>query len=621
MKKDEMKQEETILKITKLTANNKYSSKYKTIVCPILTSFKLSDHDYETILEHTLNDLELYSTAQQSINKIIKELSSKLKTNPDNDFSIYLDLETKLQNKSQSQSLVHLFFFNILVSKEEEDLLHTFNNDTQVSKSFEFGKFLDKFRSHGADCLETLRFNLEHSFNLKSIKIENSKMKCSNKTNCNILNDRLNEAFIEGLLLPMYKFDKYKTDKTHLEMDKSHKNDKNLEDEDKEKTTILSNRKTYFKLNEVIVVYPPTTTILELSKFQKSLDEFMIRIKSIYFARDLINEPANKKSVKLFIEIIKNFIQLHKLPVKMRVIDTQELKKMGMNLLVSVGNASDEANNSQLLILEYNTKTSSKKKSGKKTIKSGIKKLSNSETIVLIGKGVMFDTGGLDLKIMDENLYQEKTDMAGVAVMSSFILGYAALGGKQKIIGLMPLTRNDIGATGTHSGDIVKSYSGQTVEIINTDAEGRLLLADCLSYADKHYPGALIIDMATLTGDQAAMSCKVFSSAISRQPELIEGIVNAGNIIQERILQSPYVEEFEEYLESNVADMKNISDSACNSDLLIAGAFLGKFVSDKTRWIHLDIAGTAMNMNERKNYMPAEGSAVGVRLLFEYIKV
>lgn len=609
-----------MLDITKLTVSNKSSPLYKTVVCPIITSFKLSENDYETILEHTLKDLELFETSLKTT-KIIKELSIKLKNNPENDFSIYME---------NSNHLIHLFFFNILISKDEEHIIQSFNNNKPISKSFEFGKFLDKFRSRGADCLETLRFNLEHSFNLKSIEIEKSKIKCSSITNCNILNERLNEAFIEGLLLPMYRFDKYKTDTISSSQNynnliektksksKSHKTNKLLNDIDK--TNKLSNLKTYFNLNEIIVVYPASTTILELSKYQKTLDEFCIRIKSIFFARDLINEPANKKSVKLFIEIIKNFIELHKIPVKMRVINTQELKKMGMNLLVSVGNASDEDNNSQLLILEYNPKP--RKHTIKKTkIKTIPSNHNNENTTVLIGKGVMFDTGGLDLKAMDDELYQEKTDMAGVAVMTSFMLGYAALGGKQKIIGLMPLTRNDIGASGTHSGDIVKSYNGQTVEIINTDAEGRLLLADCLAYADKHYPNALIIDMATLTGDQAAMSCKVFSSVISRQPDLVEGIVNAGNIIQERILQSPYVEEFEEYLESNVADMKNISDTSCNSDLLIAGVFLGKFVSETTRWIHLDIAGTAMNMNERKKYMPAEGSAVGVRLLFEYIKV
>jgi leucyl aminopeptidase len=128
-----------------------------------------------------------------------------------------------------------------------------------------------------------------------------------------------------------------------------------------------------------------------------------------------------------------------------------------------------------------------------------------------------------------------------------------------------------------------------------------------------------MIDMATLTGDQAYMSCKTFSSAISRHPDLVKRLVDAGNVIQERIMESPYVEEFLSYLESPIADIKNIGNSSCRSDALIAGVFLGEFVNPKTRWIHLDIAGTAYGMNDIKAYYPAEGSAIGVRLLFEFI--
>jgi leucyl aminopeptidase len=241
---------------------------------------------------------------------------------------------------------------------------------------------------------------------------------------------------------------------------------------------------------------------------------------------------------------------------------------------------------------------------------------------VLIGKGVMFDTGGLNIKADDDLLYQEKTDMAGAAIIACFMLGYSKLDVKSKrcrIVGLLPLSQNDIGARGTHSGDVLTAYNGKSVEIVDTDAEGRLLLADALSYANKHYKGAIVIDMATLTGDQAYMSCKTFSSAISRHPEVVKRLIDAGNIIQERIVESPFLEEFRDYLNSPIADIKNIGDNKCKSDTILGGVFLGQFIDPDVRWIHLDIAGTAYGMDEMKAYYPPEGSAIGVRLLFEFI--
>jgi leucyl aminopeptidase len=471
--------------------------------------------------------------------EIINELAATLHKSPTASFSMF---------GSNGKDLHALYFIPVYM---ETGMM-------KDSTTFEYGRKIDVFRSTGAELVQTLNHNAINEFNLRMLEHSDSSY-----------------AFIEGLLLALYRFNKYKTD---LDAEAS------------------------FNVKNIHLIHPINTSQKILEACQDHCNNLMVQTRSVFMARDLINEPANRRSVVDFIEIIKKFIEIHKIPVKMRVIETKDLSKMGMNLLVSVGNASMANNRSRLMILE-----------------SSAVKPKKQVDYVLIGKGVMFDTGGINIKADDDDLYQEKTDMAGAAIIASFILGYSKLGGKQSVVGLLPLTQNDIGPKGTHAGDVLTSYSGKTVEIVNTDAEGRLLLADCLSYADKNYKHATMIDMATLTGDQAYMSCKTFSSAISRHPDLVKRLVDAGNIIQERIMESPYVEEFLSYLESPIADIKNIGNSSCRSDALIAGVFLGEFVNPKTPWIHLDIAGTAYGMNDIKAYYPAEGSAIGVRLLFEFI--
>ena len=207
--------------------------------------------------------------------------------------------------------------------------------------------------------------------------------------------------------------------------------------------------------------------------------------------------------------------------------------------------------------------------------------------------------------------------MSGAAVVSSFILGHAKTNGKESVVALVPLAENNIGPGATLPGDVIKSYSGKTVEILNTDGEGRLLLADALSYAEEKYPNAKMIDLATLTGAQDKFSCGNFSNVMTRHKYFAEQIKASGDFIQEKMVETPYMPKFEKYLESNTADIANIARN-CSSGLITSGIFLSQFISKDIVWAHLDIAGPAWKQTSKK-YNQKESSGVGVRFLFDLI--
>lgn len=530
-------------KITRITVGSD-SHVHKTIIIPLIT-YDSNPLIYSTLI-NILEDLEV--NINEEHNSVLKEIAATLNKSPRAQFSIF-------GSRHNSKHPVHALYFVPVYINKSRLIIDNINN---------LGRYLDVFRDDGGNCATTINHNGIGDFSLKLDK------------------DHLAEgfAFLEGLLLSMYRFTKYKTETA---------------DDDKFTTTHIN-----------LLLAKSASSKSLVAKLEDRANTIMIQTRSVYMARDMINEPANHRSVTDFISTVQNISKQHDVNVYSKVLDSVQLSKIGMNLLVSVGAASQPKNRSRLLMLSNRPFTS----------KTG------SPDLVLIGKGVMFDTGGLNLKANDDDLYQEKTDMAGAAIIASFLLGYTKLctSDSRHIIAMLPLAQNDVGPKGTHPGDILRAYNGTTVEIMDTDAEGRLLLADCLAYASKNYKGATVIDMATLTGDQAYMSCKTFSSVISRHPDLVATLVDCGNIIQERIVESPYEPDFLDYLESPIADIRNIGDSKCRSDTIVAGVFLGEFVDSKIEWAHLDIAGTSYGMDEKKSYYPAEGSAVGVRLLFEFVK-
>ena len=618
-----------------LQCDSKLNSKYKTTIIPII--------ERENLLTYLKKFLNLQES--KSNKKMINDLEKQLK--PTNNLSTSLFIELKGET-------YHLLISTIDFKEEEASNLKSLikasnkkdsKKDSKKDKaskesSYEFsskiktedfGAVLDHVRNRGAETYKECQSNKLVASNLAMISHYHDKM-----------NGLMNIAFLEGFLLAMYSFDKYKTSKSSdKSSDKSSKSSKR-EEKDKE-------QEQEHKLKDLHLVFPDNdaSKIKEIDQETKNL---LIKIKSVYLARDLSNEPGSSLSPKNFIDTIKGFVSFHKVPVSIEVINTTQLKKMGMSLMVSVGNGSRPDYQSHFLIIKYfpnsitksnssnksNTKKSSKKskkrtknennnnqEGGKKTKKTkkstddtSSKKSIENPDYVLLGKGVTFDTGGISLK-RSKDLHEMKSDMSGAAVVSSFILGHAKTNGKESVIALVPLAENNIGPGATLPGDVIKSYSGKTVEILNTDAEGRLLLADALSYAEEKYPNAKMIDLATLTGAQDNFSCGQFSNVMTRHTDFAKDIKESGDFIQEKMVETPYMPKFEKYLESHVADVANVARK-CSSGLITSGIFLSQFVSKDVIWAHLDIAGPAWKQTIKK-YNQKEASGVGVRFLFDLI--
>ncbi len=289
--------------------------------------------------------------------------------------------------------------------------------------------------------------------------------------------------------------------------------------------------------------------------------------------RDLINEPVNILDSSTYVKYIKKSLSKYK-NIKVKVLDEKKLKKLGMNLILAVNKGSN--NPPYLVVIEY--------------------KSDNSDPVCLVGKGVMFDTGGLNLKVKE--MKDMKIDMAGSATVYGVIKTLADLKVKKHVVGILPIVQNAIGSSATHPSDIVKSYSGKTVEIIDTDADGRLILADAIYYCKKYNP-TLIIDIATLTGSAAHVFGNLATAIMGNDKKIINDIIKIGNEENEKIWELPIYEEYIELTKSKIADLNNLAKSTAGAST--AGAFLLNFLpNDKVNWIHLDTAGPSYLAIENK---------------------
>jgi leucyl aminopeptidase len=280
--------------------------------------------------------------------------------------------------------------------------------------------------------------------------------------------------------------------------------------------------------------------------------------------------------------------------VSVKVLDVAQMKKLGMNAFLGVARGSEEP--AKFIILEYR----------------GAKR--GDSPIVLVGKGLTFDSGGISIK-PSENMGDMKSDMAGGAAVMGAIMAAADLKLPLNVVGLVPATENLPGGCAYKPGDILRSLSGQTIEVVNTDAEGRLILADALTYAQRFKPAA-VIDIATLTG-----ACKIalgdhVIGMLGNDGTLKEKIRMAGDQTGERVWELPLWEEYHELIASDVADFKNAGSRAGGA--ITAAAFLSKFVGD-TPWVHLDIAGPAW-LSKDKPYTPKGATGVGVRLMVQCLR-
>lgn len=266
---------------------------------------------------------------------------------------------------------------------------------------------------------------------------------------------------------------------------------------------------------------------------------------------------------------------------------------MGLLLAVNRGSDSDPA----FIIIEYKGNPKSKEKT------------------VLVGKGITYDTGGLNIKV--SNMETMKGDMGGAAAVMGTIVAAASLDLKVNVTAVIPTTENSISSRSYKPGDIYKSYSGKTVEIGNTDAEGRLILADALAYAVDHLKPTRLIDLATLTGAMIIALGTETIGLFSNNDALADGLIRSGSDTYERVWRLPLHEEYRDQLKSDFADIRNIGGRAAGS--ITAAIFLQEFVG-KTPWAHLDIAGTAYLEDGAKRYHPKYGTGSGVRLLIDFLE-
>ena len=328
-----------------------------------------------------------------------------------------------------------------------------------------------------------------------------------------------------------------------------------------------------------------------LEVVRRAVERAVITSEATLLARDLGNHPSNVATPSKLAELAQELAGEAKL--RCTIMERAEMERLGMWALVGVARGSEEP--PKLIVLEY--------KGGR----------AGEAPIALVGKTITFDTGGISLK-PSENMEQMKDDMSGGAAVLATMHAIARLKLPVNVIGLLPATENMPSGAAQKPGDVVKTLSGLTVEVINTDAEGRLVLADALTYATRFKP-SVIVDIATLTGACGVALGKHAIGLMGTAPKLVAALKAAGESTGERTWEMPLWEPYYEQIKSQVADLQNVGGRYGGT--ITAGAFLSKFVGDYP-WAHLDIASTAWT-DEVKPYAPKGVTGVGVRLLIEFL--
>jgi leucyl aminopeptidase len=312
----------------------------------------------------------------------------------------------------------------------------------------------------------------------------------------------------------------------------------------------------------------------------------------VSLARDLVNEPPNVLHPEEFAKRLKALSQLG---VEVEILGEKDMHALGMHSLLGVGLGS--ARESQLVVMKWNGGGS-------------------EAPLALVGKGVCFDTGGISIK-PSGGMEDMKGDMGGAAAVSGAMHAIAARKAKANVVGVVGLVENMPDGMAQRPGDIVTSMSGQTIEILNTDAEGRLVLCDAMTYVqDKHKPKAMI-DLATLTGAIIISLGHEYAGLFSNSDELSGQIEAAGIAAEEPVWRFPQTPAYDKLMDSNVADMKNVqrSGGGAGAGSITAAQFLGRFVHEGVQWAHIDIAGTAWKPGNDDPREPSWGTGYGVRLL------
>jgi len=363
-------------------------------------------------------------------------------------------------------------------------------------------------------------------------------------------------GFVEGLVLSLYSFPKYKTAKNN-----------------------------YQGLKDIKLV------CADLKK--ENITELSNVLEAVFIARDLVNEPQNFLTASVYSDIMKDACS--DVGLEFTCIDKTGIERLGMGglLAVNLGSVQKPTFN----IIEWKPANAT-----------------NSKPIVLVGKGVVYDTGGLSLKPTEHSMDFMKSDMAGSAAVFSAIYAMAKNKVDKHVIVLIAATDNRPGKNAYAPGDVIKMYNGKTVEVMNTDAEGRLTLADALSYGDQFEP-ELSITMATLTGAAARAIGTHGIVGMGNATKKLSQLRKVGDSVYERIVEFPFWDEYNEEIKSPMADLSNLGGPMGGA--ITAGKFLEHFV--KAPFIHLDIAGPAF-LHKEQQYNPTGGTGAGVRLLYQFVK-
>jgi leucyl aminopeptidase len=363
--------------------------------------------------------------------------------------------------------------------------------------------------------------------------------------------------FTEGLLLASYQFLKYRSTK----------------------------EKEALRLAQVYL--SPEIT-------KKQISELENQTKAVFWARDMVNEPVSGLNAEQLGEAILGLSE--EAGIRTHTLGKTQIESLKMGGLLAVNKGSMDP--PTFTIMEY------------KPVKPV-----NKKPIVLVGKGVVYDTGGLSLKPTAGSMDVMKSDMAGAAAVAGAIYLAALQKLNVHVIGLIPATDNRPGQNAYAPGDIITMFNGSTVEVLNTDAEGRMILADALSYSAKYKP-ELVVSVATLTGAaMRAIGTKATVAMGNADDKTFQQLEKAGAQVHERIVRLPFWDEYAEEMKSKIADLKNLGGP--NAGMITAGKFLEHFT--KHPYIHLDIAGPAW-LDTKEDYKGQGGTGVGVRLLYNYLK-
>ena len=364
------------------------------------------------------------------------------------------------------------------------------------------------------------------------------------------------QAMGEGAVLGSYQFLEYKT-----------------------------NHKNHFEIKEVSI----------LGSNKEQLDKGVAIGKAICFARDLGNHPGNTATPTFLAKAAEEISSVEEMTLK--VYDRDEFTEMGMGGLAGVAQGTDEP--PKFIVVEYNNAGNDKPK-------------------VIVGKGLTFDSGGISIKgasKMDEMKY----DMCGSIVVLGVLHALSILKPKINVVGIIPSTENLNGSKAYKPGDILTAYNGKTIEVLNTDAEGRLILADGLSYASKHYDPEYILDFATLTGAMVVTLGHIATGVMGTDDSLMSKVKDSSEVTGEKVWELPLWPEFCKQIKSDIADVKNMG-SAGQAGSIAAGAFLKEFVGEDIPWVHFDIAGTAWGSKPTSIDPKGSATGVGIRLVLDMLE-